>query len=235
MYLLAFGLVYSSRNPPTAKFFYAWKDLYNTMKALLGRKIGMSQVINDDGVVTRVTLVHAGPCTVTQVKTSEKDGYDALQIAYGNGKNINKPQVGHFKSSKVAPAFVKEIRGIEFDKEATKSGSSFDVDTFEMGDKVHVQGTSKGKGWAGTIKRWNFSRSKKTHGGNGAVRRPGSIGSMYPQKVMKGKKMAGQMGHKTTTIKNLEIAMIDTENHLIGIKGAIPGPKKGLVVVRGAK
>ena len=182
-----------------------------------------------------MTLIQAGPCTVTQVKTSETDGYDAVQIGFGKAKHVSKPLAGHLKSAKVSPRYIREIRDVEFDKEATKIGSSFDVSTFEVGDEVDVIGTSKGKGFAGTVKRWNFNTSKNTHGGNGNVRKPGSIGSMYPQKVMKGKKMAGRMGHDRVTVHDLKVAIVDTENGVLGITGAVPGPRKGLIVIKESK
>lgn len=205
------------------------------MKALLGTKIGMTQILSEDGVLTPVTLVQAGPCTITQVKTIETDGYAAVQITLGGGKNPSKSVKGHVaKANKeLMPRMIQEFRGIELGEEQ-KLGSSFDVSTFEIGDTVKVTGTSKGKGFAGTVKRHNFATSASTHGGNGVVRRPGSIGSMYPQKVFKGKKMAGQMGAAQVTVRGLSIAFIDPENNLIGIKGAIPGPKKSLVTVVGA-
>lgn len=205
------------------------------MKALLGKKLGMTQILDDEGSATAVTLIQAGPCTVTQVKTSETDGYDAVQIGFGKAKHVSKPLAGHLKSAKVSPRYIREIRDVEFDKEATKIGSSFDVSTFEVGDEVDVIGTSKGKGFAGTVKRWNFNTSKNTHGGNGNVRKPGSIGSMYPQKVMKGKKMAGRMGHDRVTVHDLKVAIVDTENGVLGITGAVPGPRKGLIVIKESK
>ena len=204
------------------------------MKALIGRKIGMTQIIQEDGTVAGVTLVQAGPCTVTQLRTMENDGYEAVQLGYGEAKKITKAEAGHAKAAKVSPQVVREIRDIEFDKEATKVGSSFDVDTFEIGDVVNVIGTSKGKGFAGTIKRHNFHRSRKTHGGNGNVRKVGSIGSMYPQKVFKGKKMAGRMGHDIVTLKNLKVMVVDKETNVIGLLGAVPGPRKSVVVLEGA-
>lgn len=203
------------------------------MKALLGRKIGMSQVVKDDGTVVPVTLVQAGPCTITQVKSIDTDGYDAVQLGYGQAKHTAKPQSGHFKAAKTNPVIIREFRGVEFDKDATKVGSSFNVDVFEIGDKVHVSGRTKGKGYAGTVKRWNFNTSKKTHGGNGNVRKSGSIGGMYPQKVFKGKKMSGQMGYVNQTTKNLEVAYVDAEKNVIGIRGAVPGPRKSYVTIKG--
>jgi large subunit ribosomal protein L3 len=203
------------------------------MKALLGTKIGMTQIIGDDGVTTPVTLIKAGPLTVTQVKTVETDGYNAVQVAYGEGKNLSKAVAGHVKASKVTPKHIREIRVAELPTDLSV-GSSIDVTAFELGDLVHATGISKGKGFAGTVKRHNFNTSKKTHGGNGNVRRVGSIGSMYPQKVFKGKRMPGRMGHDQVTVKNLSVAYISPEDNLIGVKGAVPGPKKGLIVLGGA-
>ena len=201
------------------------------MKALLGTKIGMTQIISEDGRATPVTLIQAGPVTVTQVKTVDIDGYNAVQVAYGEGKNLSKAVAGHVKSAEVSPKFIREFR---VDNAADyKVGDKIDVSAFALGDVVDATGTSKGKGFAGTVKRHNFKTSKKTHGGNGNVRKPGSIGSMYPQKVFKGKRMAGRMGHERVTVKNLEVAYVDASNNLIGLKGAVPGPRKGLVVIGG--
>ena len=202
------------------------------MKALLGTKIGMTQIISKDGVAVPVTLIQAGPVTVTQVKTVETDGYTAVQVAYGEGKNLSKAVVGHVKSAKVTPKHIREIRVTEL-PEGLSVGSTFDVTTFSLGDIVDATGTSKGKGFAGTVKRHNFKTSRHTHGGNGDVRKPGSIGSMYPQKVFKGKRMAGRMGHDRVTVKNLVVAYVDLENNLIGLRGAVPGPKKGLITIGG--
>ncbi len=202
------------------------------MKALLGTKIGMTQIIGEDGRVTPITLIQAGPVTVTQVKTVETDGYNAVQVAYGEGKNLSKAVAGHTKSAKVTPKHIREIRVAEL-PDGLKVGDVIDVNTFELGELVQATGTSKGKGFAGTVKRHNFNTSAKSHGGNGVVRRVGSIGSMYPQKVFKGKKMPGRMGHDQVTVKNLAVAYIDAETNLIGLRGAVPGPRKGLVVIGG--
>ena len=202
------------------------------MKALLGTKIGMTQIISEDGRAVPVTLIQAGPVTVTQVKSVETDGYNAVQVAYGEGKNLSKAVAGHVKPAQVSPKKIREFRVEELPADM-KVGDSIDVTQFALGDIVDATGVSKGKGFAGTVKRHNFNTSKKTHGGNGNVRKPGSIGSMYPQKVFKGKKMAGRMGHDRVTVKNLAVAYIDPENHLIGLKGAVPGPKKGLVMIGG--
>lgn len=201
------------------------------MKALLGTKIGMTQIISDDGVATPVTLIQAGPVTVTQVKSVESDGYNAVQVAYGEGKNLSKAVAGHTKSAKVTPKHIREFRVEELPE--LKIGDAIDVSQFSLGDVVDATGISKGKGFAGTVKRHNFNTSKKTHGGNGNVRKPGSIGSMYPQKIFKGKRMAGRMGHDRVTVKNLTVAYLDPTNNLIGLKGAVPGPNKGLVVIGG--
>ena len=200
------------------------------MKALLGTKIGMTQIISEDGRAVPVTLIQAGPVTVTQVKTVETDGYNAVQVGFGEGKNLSKAVAGHLKAAEITPKYLREFR-VEDLSEDLKVGSTFDVTAFELGDVVDATGTSKGKGFAGNIKRHNVERHRKTHGGKGNTRRPGSIGSMYPQKVFKGKRMAGRMGHDQVTVKNLVVSYIDADNNLIGLKGAVPGPKKGLIVI----
>jgi large subunit ribosomal protein L3 len=202
------------------------------MKALLGTKIGMTQIISESGAAIPVTLIQAGPVTVTQVKSVESDGYNAVQVAYGEGKNLSKAVAGHTKTAGVTPKHIREFRVDELPADL-KIGDIIDVTKFELGDMVDATGTSKGKGFAGTVKRHNFNTSKKTHGGNGNVRKPGSIGSMYPQKVFKGKRMAGRMGADRVTVKNLEVAYVDAASNLIGLKGAVPGPKKGLIIIGG--
>ena len=202
------------------------------MKALLGTKIGMTQIISEDGRAVPVTLIKAGPVTVTQVKTVETDGYNAVQVGFDEGKNLSKAVAGHLKAAEITPKYIREFR-VEDTTEELTVGSTIDVTAFELGDVVDATGISKGKGFAGTIKRHNFERHKKTHGGKGNTRKPGSIGSMYPQKVFKGKRMAGRMGHEQVTVKNLVVSYIDVENNLIGLRGAVPGPKKGLIVIGG--
>ena len=202
------------------------------MKALLGTKIGMTQIISEDGRTVPVTIIQAGPVTVTQVKSVETDGYNAVQVAYGEGKNLSKAVVGHTSPAKVTPKHIREIRVAEL-PEGLSVGSTIDVNTFAVGDVVDATGTSKGKGFAGTVKRHNFSTSNSSHGGNGNVRKPGSIGSMYPQKVFKGKRMAGRMGSDRVTVQTLVVAYVDLENNLIGLRGAVPGPKKGLIIIGG--
>lgn len=201
------------------------------MKALLGTKIGMTQIISEDGRAVPVTLIQAGPVTVTQVKTADKDGYNAVQVGFGEGKNLSKAVAGHLKAANTTPKHIREFRvkSAEDESEELQVGNTIDVTVFELGDVVDATGISKGKGFAGNIKRHNFERHRKTHGGKGNTRKPGSIGSMYPQKVFKGKRMAGRMGHDQVTVKNLVVSYIDAENNLIGLKGAVPGPKKGLI------
>lgn len=201
------------------------------MKALITRKIGMTSTIAEDGTVQSVTLLSTSPCVVTQVKTDETDGYTAVQLGTEENKKLGKAATGHFKKSKVMPKIVREFRVPEITEEL-KVGEQVSADVFNVGDVVHVTGTSKGKGFAGTIKRHNFHRGRKTHGGR-SYRRPGSIGSMYPQHIFKGTKMSGQMGHDQVTTRNLKVALVDTELGTIGVTGAVPGPRKGIVLVRG--
>jgi large subunit ribosomal protein L3 len=207
-----------------------------TMKALITRKVGMTSTIAEDGTVQAVTLLSASPCVITQVKTDETDGYTAVQIGFEEAKQntVNKAQAGHFKLAGKMPKIVREFRVAEI-TEDLKVGESINPEVFSVGDNVDVTGTSKGKGFAGTVKRHNFNTSKSTHGGNGNVRKPGSIGSMYPQKVFKGKRMAGQMGDEQVTVQNLKIALVDTELGVIGVTGAVPGPRKGIVILKEAK
>lgn len=203
------------------------------MKALITRKVGMTSTIADDGVVQAVTLLSASPCVITQVKTTEQDGYQAVQLGFEDGKNIAKAQAGHFKAAGTSPKIVREVRVDEL-TEDLKVGETLTPEVFSVGDEINVTGTSKGKGWAGTIKRHNFHRGRKTHGGR-SYRRPGSIGSMYPQKIFKGKKMAGHMGAEQVTVKNLKVVLVDTEHNIIGVTGAVPGPRKGIVIIKEAK
>ena len=204
------------------------------MQVIIGTKIGMTQIIGEDGMVTPVTILEAGPCTVTQIKTVENDGYNAVQVGYGLGKNLSKSVAGHVKKAgeKVSPKVLQEFR-VEEIPEGMKLGDVITIENFKIGDKVAVTGTSKGKGFAGTVKRYNFNEARNTHGFKGNIRKVGSIGSMYPQKVWKGKKMPGRMGHDQVTVKNLVVAYLDVANNLIGLKGAVPGPKKGIISVEG--
>ena len=203
-------------------------------KGLIGKKIGMTQIFDEKGKVIPVTVVEAGPCVVTQKKTVEKDGYAAIQVGYGDMKpsKVTKPLKGHFDKGDVAPK--RTLR--EFRVENTDNynvGDLIKVDVFACGDKVDVTGTSKGKGYAGVIKRWNFSRLKESHGTGPVARHSGSNGACSsPSRVWKGLKLAGHLGAEKVTVHNLMVAKVDAENNLIAIKGAIPGPNGGTVVIR---
>ena len=203
------------------------------MKALITRKVGMTSTIADDGAVQAVTLLSASPCVITQVKTADTDGYTAVQLGFETAKEAktSKAQVGHFKAAGIMPKIVREFRVDEI-TEDLQVGSQLNAEVFSVGDTVHVTGTSKGKGWAGTIRRHNFHRGRKTHGGR-SYRRVGSIGSMYPQHILKGKRMAGHLGHEQVTVRNLKVALVDAENGYIGVVGAVPGPNKGIVIIKG--
>ncbi len=205
-------------------------------KGLIGKKIGMTQIFDETGKVIPVTVVEAGPCAVTQIKTMENDGYEAIQVGFGDVKvsRVNKPMKGHFDKADVAPKkTLKEFRLESID--GIEVGNILKADIFEVGEIVDVKGTSKGHGTAGAIKRWNFSRLRMTHGTGPNHRHAGSLGACSsPSRVFKGKKMAGHYGHETVTVQNLTVAKIDAENNLIAIKGAIPGPKGGIVVIADA-
>lgn len=202
-------------------------------KGLIGKKIGMTQLFDENGKVIPVTVVEAGPCTVVQKKTVENDGYAAVQIGYGDVKitRVNKPEAGHFKKANVAPKKVLREFRLE-DTDALNVGDVLKADVFAAGDRVDVVGTSKGKGTAGAIKRWNFSRLKESHGTGPVARHAGSLGACSdPSRVYKGKKLAGHLGAERVTIQNLDVVKVDVENNLIAIKGAIPGPKGGIVIL----
>ena len=202
-------------------------------KGIIGKKIGMTQVFDENGKVIPVTVVEAGPCPVVQKKTVEVDGYAAVQLGYAAQKQqrVTKPLKGHFAKADVAPQKVlKEFRFA--DTSAYEVGSIVKADVFAAGDKVDVIGTSKGKGTAGAIKRWNFSRLKESHGTGPVARHAGSLGACSdPSRVYKGKKLAGHLGAERVTIQNLDVVKVDVENNLIAIKGAIPGPKGGIVIL----
>lgn len=202
-------------------------------KGLIGRKVGMTQVFSDNGNVVPVTVVELGPCAVVQKKTTENDGYEAVQLGFDDAKitRVNKPMKGHFDKAEVAPK--KSLKEFRFDDISSFNvGDILKADVFAAGDKVDVVGTSKGKGTAGSIKRWNFGRLKESHGTGPVARHAGSLGACSdPSRVFKGKKLAGHLGCERVTVQNLEVVKVDAENNLIAIKGAIPGPKKGIVVV----
>ena len=206
-------------------------------KGLIGKKIGMTQIFDEKGNVIPVTVVEAGPCVISQKKTAENDGYEAVQVGFGDVKaqRVNKAMKGHFAKNDVAPKKVlKEFR-LESIADVNV-GDILKADVFATGDKVDVIGTSKGHGTAGSIKRWNFSRLRESHGTGPVARHAGSLGACStPSRVYKGKKLAGHYGVDRTTVQNLTIAKVDVENNLIAVKGAIPGPKGGIVVIADAK
>lgn len=203
-------------------------------KGIIGKKLGMTQLFDENGKVVPVTVIEAGPCTVVQKKTVESDGYEAVQLGFGevSAKKVNKAAKGHFDKADVAPK--RTLREFRLDDiSGMNVGDILKADVFAVGDHVDVVGTSKGKGTAGAIKRWNFSRLKMTHGTGPNARHAGSLGACSdPSRVYKGKKLAGHLGHERVTIQNLDIVKVDVENNLIAIKGGIPGPKGGLVLIR---
>lgn len=206
-------------------------------KGLIGKKIGMTQIFDEKGNVIPVTVVEAGPCVITQKKTIENDGYEAVQVGFGDVKaqRVNKAMKGHFAKNDLAPK--KVLKEFRLENIADVNvGDILKADVFAAGDKVDVIGTSKGHGTAGSIKRWNFSRLRESHGTGPVARHAGSLGACStPSRVYKGKKLAGHYGVDRTTVQNLTIAKVDVENNLIAVKGAIPGPKGGIVVIADAK
>lgn len=202
-------------------------------KAIIGKKLGMSQVFTEDGKVIPVTVVEAGPCPVVQVKTKQNEGYDAVQVAFGQIKpsRVSKPVAGHFKKGNIAPQ--KYLRELRFDDCSKYTvGSEIKCDTFTVGDKVDVSGISKGHGYSGVIQRWNFHRGPSAHG-SGFHRGIGSMGAnSSPSRIFKNKKMPGHWGTEKVTVRNLTVAKIDSARNLLLIKGAIPGSKGSLVVIK---
>lgn len=206
---------------------------------LIGKKLGMSQIFDEHGNVVPVTVIKAGPCYVVQKKTAEKEGYNALQIGFDEVikvQRINKPDAGHFKKANVTPTrLLRELRVTPEDIETNEVGAIFSVDIFEPGDFVDVTGTSKGKGFAGVMKRHGFGGAPATHGSHEAFRHGGSIGqNMTPGRTMKGKKMPGQMGAKKVTTQSLKIIDVRGDMNLLLVEGAVPGPSKGYVVIKKA-
>ena len=201
-------------------------------KGILGKKVGMTQIFSETGELVPVTVIEAQPNVVLQVKTVEADGYNAVQLGYDDKREVlsNKPAQGHVKKADTAPKrFIREIRDAELGD--VEVGNEIKVDTFAEGDIVDVTGTSKGKGFQGVIKRHGFSRGPMSHGSR-HHRSPGSIGmATHPAKVFKGKKMAGHLGNERVTVQNLSVVKVDAENNIIAVKGAVPGPKGGIVVL----
>ena len=203
-------------------------------KAIIGRKLGMTQLFSADGKVIPVTVIEAGPCPVVQVKTLERDGYAAVKLGFDevSEKELNKPEAGLFKKTGIAPR--KVLKEFRLDDAATYTvGSVIECDAFAAGDKVDVSGVSKGHGFTGVIKRWNNQRLKETHGVGPVHREVGSMGAnSSPSRVFKNKKMPGQYGHENVTVLNLEVVKVDKERNAILVKGAVPGPVKGIVTLR---
>lgn len=203
------------------------------LKAIIGKKLGMTQLFDEKGDVVPVTVVEAGPCVISQKKTIENDGYEAIQVGFADLKanKVNKPMKGHFAKGDVAPKkYLREFRLADISDKNV--GDIIKADTFAEGDKVDVVGTSKGKGTAGVIKRWNFSRLKESHGTGPVHRHAGSLGACSsPSRVFKGKKLAGHLGCERVTVQNLSVVKVDAENNIIAVKGAVPGPKGGIVVL----
>ncbi len=200
-------------------------------KGIVGKKLGMTQLFDANGNVVPVTVIEAGPCVVSQTKTVENDGYEAIQVGFADMKasKVNKPMKGHFAKGDVAPK--KVLREFRIEASGLNVGDIIKADIFAEGDAVDVRGTSKGKGYAGVIKRWNFSRLKESHGTGPVHRHGGSLGVIDPARVFKGKKMAGHLGNERVTVQNLSVVKVDAENNIIAVKGAVPGPKGGIVVL----
>ena len=200
------------------------------LQGFLGKKIGMTQIFREDGRVVPVTIIEAGPCVVTQVKTKETDGYEAVQLGFGEVKRRNKPLSGHLKNSRLS-RYLREVTAD--DSSEFEVGQTIGVDIFQAGEKVDIIGRSKGRGFAGVMKRWGFKGGPRTHGQSDRARAPGSIGGgTTPGKVYKGLKMAGHMGNRRITVTGLEIVEVDAERNLLLIKGGIPGATNSLVQIR---
>ncbi len=197
------------------------------MKFILGQKLGMSQIFDEKGNVLSVTVIEAGPCFVTQVKTEEKDRYEAIQLGF---KKIEKKKRIKKPLRKKPFRFLREFKNKAKD---FKEGQKIDVSIFEEGEKVKISGISKGKGFAGVVKRWGFAGRGASHGVKHEARTPGSVGSSFPERVIKGKKMPGRMGFERVTVKNLKVVKVDAENNLLAVKGAVPGAKGTLLEIRG--
>jgi large subunit ribosomal protein L3 len=200
------------------------------LRGFLGKKVGMSQVFGEDGRVVPVTMIQAGPCSVTQIKTNENDGYQAVQLGFDPVKKLNKPEAGHLKDNPLA-RHLREVKADDISE--FNLGQQIKVDIFEPGELVDVIGKSKGRGFAGVMKRHGFAGGPRTHGQSDRARAPGSIGGgTTPGKVYKGMKMAGHMGNARITVKNLEVIQVDPERNLLLLKGGVPGAPNGLLVIR---
>lgn len=206
------------------------------IKGIIGKKIGMTQVFDEKGNAIPVTVIQAGPCFITQIRTAERDGYTAVQMGYGETKpqRLTKGQLGHLqRNSLPALRYLREFRVRDGEAGDLQEGQEIKVDVFAKGERVDVIGTSKGRGFAGTIKRHNFHRQRKTHGQSDRERAPGSVGSTtFPARTFPGQRMAGRMGNDRVTAQNLEVVVIDAERNLIAVRGSVPGAKNGLVMIK---
>ena len=210
------------------------------MKGIIGKKVGMTQIFGDDGQAIPVTVIQAGPCYVTQIRTAEKDGYTAVQLGFEelppkrNGSSrLNKPKIGHLKRDGLDLPDLRYLREFRTKAVDVEEGQRLTADVFEQGDRIDVIGTSKGRGFAGTIKRHNFNRQKKTHGQSDRERAPGSIGATStPGRVLKGTRMAGRMGGERVTVQNLEVVVVDADKNLLAVRGSVPGSKGGILLIK---
>ena len=214
------------------------------MKGIIGKKVGMTQIFDENGQVIPVTVIQAGPCYVTQIRTEANDGYSAVQLGFDelppkrNGQTrLNKPKQGHLKRNSLALPDLRVLREFRVKAIDVEEGQKLTVaDVFEKGQRVDIVGTSKGRGFAGTIKRHNFNRGPKTHGQSDRERAPGSIGSTTtPGRVLKGMKMAGRMGGDRVTAQNLEVVVVDAEKHMLAVRGSVPGAKGGIVLIKSSR
>ncbi len=207
------------------------------MKAILGYKRGMARIFNEEGIAVPATIIEAGPCTVTQIKTSARDGYGAVQLGFGETrpKRLTRPQRGHLRASGERP--LRHLREVRTQAVGDlRVGDTIDAGVFQPGVPVHVTGVSRGLGFAGTIKRHGFARQRKTHGQTDRERAPGSVGAgTSPGRTFKGKRMAGRMGGRRVTVRNVDVLVADPERNLLAVRGALPGPRGGLVLVRAAE
>jgi large subunit ribosomal protein L3 len=203
------------------------------VQGLIGRKLGMTQIFDEQGLARPVTVIEAGPCVVTQIRSSEKDGYEAIQLGFGIAKKLNKPQTGHVRASGHLVKTLREFKADDYSE--IEIGQVFKADTFNTGDRVDVTGTSKGRGFAGGMKRHGFHGGPATHGQSDRARAPGSIGSSAtPGRVFKGLKMAGHMGDARVTVQNLTVLRVDAERNLLLVEGSVPGPNNGTLLIKRA-
>lgn len=210
------------------------------MKGIIGKKVGMTQIFGEDGQAIPVTVIQAGPCYVTQIRTAEKEGYTAVQLGFeelspkrNGASRLNKPKQGHLKRNGMNLPDLRYLREFRTKDVDVEEGQRLTADVFSQGDRIDVVGTSKGRGTAGTVKRHNFNRQKKTHGQSDRERAPGSIGATStPGRVLKGTRMAGRMGNERVTVQNLEVVVVDAEKNLLAVRGSVPGSKGGILLIK---